>query len=292
MNKKTKLATILICILLFSACGNNQRNSTIPSSEGEKEAVTEAETSPSMHEMTPDADNPEIGIETATPERDWKDVYEAVLHGDNPEQINYLERILPAKEEDGADTLIYHGVGLYDIDANDVPELFVFMIGNEWYSYDVYTCENDAAKLLLRSPAGSIERATGILFNFGMDSYFTDDVAFRYENGELVEIPDYAETLFGEGRYRLGNRIFELDSDAFFDIPTFFDYEDAVNYFASGITESQSSSTHMTGEVAGSPIFFEDIGKPYSILMNEHPTATIVSDHIVSSKRFVQSLRE
>ncbi|MCL2121881.1 MAG: SH3 domain-containing protein [Clostridiales bacterium] len=235
-----RILFILLCIVLsiaLSCCGTNQ------SADNEPETLVPS--------ADPDAvlvDEPALSDETTLPERDWAEVFEAVLRGDNADEIHYLEFILPENQKDITDMLqVYDGAGLYDINSDGTPELFILVGLYEGHYYDVYAYENNRAKRLLRSGAGNIEQSTGVLFGVGGDAGYNLDEAYRMENGELLEIPNYAETVFAETGgwsvgYRLGNRAFlwgDRDYNGNLDdvmaIRTFYDFEDALNYYQFGI---------------------------------------------------------
>ena len=235
-----RILFILVCAVLsiaLSCCGTNQ------SADNEPETLV-----PSANPDTVSVDAPELSSGATLPERDWAEVYEAVLHGDNADQIHYLELLLPENQKDITDRLqVFDGAGLYDIDGDGTPELFILIGLYEGHFYDVYAYENNNARRLLRSGAGSIEQSTGIVFGVGGDAGYNNDEAYRLENGELLEIPDYAETVFDVSGgwsvgYRLGSRTFlwdDRDANGNFgdvmEIRTFYDFEDALNDYQFGI---------------------------------------------------------
>jgi hypothetical protein len=178
-------------------------------------------------------------------EYEWQDVYEAALKGNNPLEKNYLELEFPKyedwSEEDYAELIDtgqeFLGAGLYDIDDNGIPELFVKIGLYEGIYYDIYTIENGVLKYLAHSDTGKVEKLTGILFSLAVGHEKNE--AYYYEDGELVEMSDYIQSSYGftSEMFLIGNRVikdwhsFYYNDDDVFTIEIFKNFSDAINYY-------------------------------------------------------------
>ncbi|MDR2903013.1 MAG: hypothetical protein LBU77_00655 [Clostridiales bacterium] len=170
-----RLTAALICICIFlTACAKDNADVPTEDTATATAAVTEAAVGPATS---------------------WVDVYTAILNGDNELGIDfytYDERV------DGPESRLYGGCGLYDLDKNEIPELYVRIDGWETTFYHVFTCKDNKSVYLGQIYGNYVEKSTGIPFNTLEESGYTPEIAYAYTTDGLIEIPNYVKTTFSE----------------------------------------------------------------------------------------------
>lgn len=176
--KFIKIFTIALMVTILAAsCGENSAtndNTMVSSPE-----ITVAETV-----VTAPIENPS----------DWVSIYSAVLNGQNELGIDFLNYDV-GDESDVTKIRQYRGCGLYDLDSNGMPELFIAIRLWEGEFYHVFTIDSDTAKSIGESKGSMIEKSTGVLFGIAGESGYTPNIAYEYKNNSLVEIPDYVQPI-------------------------------------------------------------------------------------------------
>ncbi|MDR2940403.1 MAG: hypothetical protein LBV08_08820 [Clostridiales bacterium] len=211
---KNKLAAALFTAILMTACSNQAApNENVETPSG---AVATDET----------------GTGPDTGSANWVGIYSEILNGQNGLGIDFTNYSV-GDESDVTGIRQFGGCGLYDLDGDGIPELFISIRLWEGGFYHLFTIENGGGKYIGESEGDLIEKSTGTLFGIAGESGYTPDIAYEYIDGSLVEIPGYVqpipETYSG---IMLGGNELALDSEGILRVEVYESLEEAANNYS------------------------------------------------------------
>ncbi len=135
------------------------------------------------NKLTPNklsASNPEYS--------EWFNIYSAVLTGENELGIDFFNHYA-GTESDISTLEQFSGLGLYDINGNGTPELFIGIVLWEGIYYHVFTVSDGKAKYSGAVEGNAVEKSTGAVFSSADEAGYQPDMAYDFD-GETISESD------------------------------------------------------------------------------------------------------